>query len=188
MIQTKEDLRNYLSEDFRFYVNKPGLRERILKTERFYSYKFVYTLRHYEYALNNKRGLWGFTRYAWWMFRFYRIMHKTQIYIYPNVCDAGLYLPHVGYLLISAQATIGRNCTIRPGTLIASNLGTSNTKLRKVTVGDNVDFSSGCKILCKKIGNNVSVGPNAVVTKNVPDNSIVMGNPATIVPKINLND
>lgn len=84
----------------------------------------------------------------------------------------------------SSSAKIGKNCVIRPGTLIASNLGSSNQKLRKVVVGDNVEFSAGCKILCKKIGNNVSVGPNAVVSKNVPDNSIVMGNPAEIVPKI----
>lgn len=184
MIQTKEDLHNYLKEDFKYYKQMPGLRDRILKTERYYSCKFIYTLRHYEYAINNKGGLWGKVRYAYWMLKFYRIMHKTQIYIYPNVCDSGLFIPHVGYMLISAQAEIGKNCAIRPGTLIASNLGSNNTKLRKVTVGDNVEFSAGCKILCKKIGNNVSVGPNAVVSKNVPDNSIVMGNPGEIVPKI----
>ncbi|MBD9094521.1 serine acetyltransferase [Bacteroides thetaiotaomicron] len=184
MIKNKEDLQNYLKEDLKYYKYMPGLKERILKTERYYSIKFVTTLRHYEYALNNESGLWGKLRYFYWMLKFYHIMHETQIYIYPNVCDAGLYIPHVGYMLISAQAIIGKNCVIRPGTLIASNLGSSNQKLRKVTVGDNVEFSAGCKILCRKIGNNVSVGPNAVVSKNVPDNSIVMGNPAEIVPKI----
>ena len=184
MIKTKEDLRNYLNEDLKYYKTLPGLREKLLKTERYYSVRFIKTLRHYEYALNNRTGLLGSIRYFYWMFRFYRIMHKTQLYIYPNVCDAGLYIPHVGYMLISAQAQIGKNCVIRPGTLIASNLGSTNQKLRKVIVGDNVEFSAGCKILCKKIGCNVSVGPNAVVSKNVPDNSIVMGNPAEIIPKI----
>lgn len=184
MIRTKNDLRDYLQEDFKYYKIMPGLKEKILKTERYYSVKFVKTLRNYEYALNNEFGLLGKIRSFYWMIKFYHIMHKTQIYIYPNVCEAGLYIPHVGYMLISAQAKIGKNCVIRPGTLIASNLGSSNQKLRKVVVGDNVEFSAGCKILCKKIGNNVSVGPNAVVSKNVPDNSIVMGNPAEIVPKM----
>lgn len=184
MIQTREDLKNYLKEDFKYYCSKPKFRSRFLRTEGYYAYKFVYTLRHYEYAINNKAGLWGMARYFYWMVKFYHLVHKTQIYIYPNVCDAGLYIPHVGYMLVSAQAQIGKNCIIRPGTLIASNLGLGNTKLRKVIVGDNVEFSAGCKILCKKIGNNVSVGPNAVVSKNVPDNSIVMGNPGEIVPKI----
>lgn len=163
----------------------PGWKDCILKTERYYSIKFVKTLRHYEYAINNKkRGLIGKIRYFYWMLRFYHIMHVTQIYIYPNVCDPGLFIPHIGYMLVSAQARIGKNCVIRPGTLIASNLGSSNQKLRNVFVGDNVEFSAGCKILCKKIGNNVSVGPNAVVSKNVPDNSIVMGNPSEVVPKL----
>lgn len=184
MIQTKTDLKNCLKEDFKYYKQLPTLRDRLLKTERYYSCKFVYTLRHYEYAINNKGSIWGMMLYVYWTFRFYHIMHKTQIYIYPNVCDTGLYIPHVGYMLISAQAEIGKNCVIRPGTLIASNLGANNTKLRKVKVGDNVEFSAGCKILCKKIGNNVSVGPNAVVSRNVPDNSIVMGNPGEIVPKV----
>lgn len=184
MIKSKEDLQNYLAEDLKYYKTKLGLRERLLKTERYYSVTFIKTLRHYEYAINNRTGLFGKIRYIYWMFKFYHIMHKTQLYIYPNVCDAGLYIPHVGYLLISAQAEIGKNCVIRPGTLIASNLGSTNQKLRKVIVGDNVEFSAGCKILCKKIGSNVSVGPNAVVSKNVPDNSIVMGNPAEIIPKI----
>ena len=184
MIHTKEDLQNYLKEDFKYYKHMPTYKDKILKTERYCSCRFIYTLRNYEYAINNKNGFFGKFRYFYWMIRFYHIMHKTQIYIYPNVCGSGLFIPHVGYMLISAQAEIGKNCTIRPGTLIASNLGSNNTKLRKVTIGDNVEFSAGCKILCKKIGSNVSVGPNAVVSKNVPDNSIVMGNPGEIVPKI----
>ena len=111
-------------------------------------------------------------------------MHKTQLYIYPNVFGPGLYIPHKGHILTSSEAVVGKNCIIRPGTLIASNLGQRNQKTRKVIVGDNVEFSEGCKIICKKIGSNVSIGPNAVVSKNVPDNSIVMGNPGEIVPKL----
>ena len=137
-----------------------------------------------EYRMNVQKGLFGKILYHIQSVRFYRLMHKTQLYIFPNVCGPGLYIPHLGYMLISSEGKIGKNCTIRPGTLIASNLGTTNAKLRKVVIGDNVEFSAGCKILCKKIGNNVSIGPNAVVSKNVPDNSIVMGNPAEIVPKV----
>ena len=38
-------------------------------------------------------------------------------------------------------------------------------------------------ILGKKIGNNCVVGAGSVVTKDVPDNSIVAGNPARIIKK-----
>ena len=32
-----------------------------------------------------------------------------------------------------------------------------------------------------KIGNNVVIGVNAVVTKDVPDNAVIVGNPAYII-------
>jgi len=184
MIKSKKDLEYYLSEDRKHYKSKPTWIDWLLKSDFYYIWNFLTALRWMEYRTNTARGFMGRIMLKYQTIRFYHLMHKTQMYIYPNVCGPGLYIPHKGYMLISSQGEIGMNCTIRPGTLIASNLGPGNNKLRKVIVGDNVEFSAGCKILCKKIGNNVSVGPNAVVSKNVPDNSIVMGNPADIVPKI----
>lgn len=184
MIHSKQDLAYYLSEDRKHYKSAPTWKERLVKSDNYYIWNFITELRTVEYLTNVKQGLFGRMLLKYHSIKLDRLRHDTQLYIYPNVCGPGLYLPHLGYMLISAQAEIGKNCTIRPGTLIASNLGPGNSKLRKVTVGDNVEFSAGCKILCKKIGNNVSIGPNAVVSKNVPDNSIVMGNPAEIVPKI----
>ena len=184
MIQSKQDYREYLAADAARLSSPVNLRDWLFHKEKYYVWKFLKSLRKQEYLMNVKKGGIGKLVLQLHSIFFYRLMHKTQLYIYPNVCGPGLSIPHLGYLLISAQAEIGKNCTIRPGTLIASNLGSTNTKLRKVVVGDDVEFSAGCKILCKKIGNNVSVGPNAVVSKNVPDNSIVMGNPAEIVPKV----
>lgn len=185
MIESKKDLEYYLSEDRKYYDCKPTLKDWIAKTDKYYIWKFVTSLRHTEYRINTCSSIWGKLLKYIQLFKFYRLVHKTQLHIYPNVCGPGLFIPHMGYLLISAQAQIGCNCVIRPGTLIASNLGSQNQKLRKVIVGDNVEFSEGCKVLCKKIGNNVSIGPNAVVNRNVPDNSIVMGNPGDIIPKFN---
>lgn len=49
-------------------------------------------------------------------------------------------------------------------------------------VGDNCYFGVGSRILGPvQIGNNVSVGANAVVTKNLPDNVVVGGVPARII-------
>lgn len=183
MIQSKEDYKEYLAADAARIGKLPGWKDYIYKREKYYIWQFIKNLRLLEYRKNVRKGVVANVLYRLQCFRFYKLMHQTQLYIYPNVCGPGLYIPHLGYMLISAEATIGKNCTIRPGTLIASNLGSMNTKLRTVIVGDNVEFSAGCKILCKRIGNNVSIGPNAVISKNVPDNSIVMGNPAEIVPK-----
>lgn len=188
MIKTKADLKHYLSEDRKFFSTKPTWKDRILKTEKYYSWTFITALRKTEYRMNNRSGLLSNLLFQVQYIIFMRLMHKTGLYLFPNVFGPGLYIPHVGYMLVSAQAEIGSNCVVRPGLLIASNLGTNNTKLRKVIIGDNVEFSAGCKILCKRIGNNVSVGPNAVVTRNVPDNSTVMGNPGEIIPKPVINN
>jgi serine O-acetyltransferase len=184
VINNYEDYQYYLAEDKKRLgsFSKPII-EWIHNSERWYIWLFIKNLRKLEYLKNTNSSLFGNLLYRIQLIRFYRIMHKTQIYIYPNVVGPGLCIPHLGYMLISSDAEIGKNFTIRPGAVIASNLGTSNTKLRKVVIGDNVELSASAYILCKKIGNNVSIGANALVTKNIPDNHIAFGNPAELYPK-----
>lgn len=53
---------------------------------------------------------------------------------------------------------------------------------KPVIIGNNVWIGGRVVILPgRKIGNNVVIGANSVVTKDVPDNCIVAGNPARIV-------
>jgi serine O-acetyltransferase len=184
MIKNKDDYKYYLAEDRKRLgsFSRP-LWEWINKSERWYIWLFIRNLRKVEYLQNTNTSLFRKILYRMQLIKFYRIMHKTQIYIYPNVVGPGLCIPHLGYMLISSVAEIGKNFTVRPGGVIASNLGTTNNKIRKVIIGDNVELSAGCYILCKKIGSNVSIGANAVVMKNIPDNHIAFGNPAELDPK-----
>jgi serine O-acetyltransferase len=51
-------------------------------------------------------------------------------------------------------------------------------------IGDNTVIAPGAKILGPvKIGKNCVIGANAVVLKDVPDNSVAAGIPAKIVKK-----
>lgn len=53
---------------------------------------------------------------------------------------------------------------------------------KPITIGDNVWFGGNCVVLPGvTIGNNVVVGAGSVVTKDVPDNAVVVGNPAKII-------
>jgi serine O-acetyltransferase len=50
--------------------------------------------------------------------------------------------------------------------------------------GNNVDIGTGAKILGPiRIGDNVLIGANAVVIRDVPDNSIAVGVPAVVRPR-----
>lgn len=51
-------------------------------------------------------------------------------------------------------------------------------KLKKTTIGKGTRIGSNATILPVHIGENCIIGAGAVVTKNVPNNTIVKGNPA----------
>lgn len=51
-------------------------------------------------------------------------------------------------------------------------------------IGDNVDIGAGAKLLgAITIGNNVHIGANTVVLKDVPDNSVAVGVSARIITR-----
>jgi len=87
--------------------------------------------------------------------------------------------------------TIGNKVTISGGVRIITHDGSTwlinDEKGRRyyynrVTIGNNVFIGMDSIILPGvRIGDNVIVGAGAVVVKSVPDNSIVAGNPATII-------
>lgn len=61
-------------------------------------------------------------------------------------------------------------------------IGNKNTEDDCPIIGDNCDIGAGAKIIgAIHIGNNVTIGANAVVVKDIPDNCIVGGIPAKII-------
>lgn len=81
-------------------------------------------------------------------------------------------------VVIHDRAVIGENCVLGQNITIGGKSGWYEVPI----IGDNVHVSAGARILGPvRVGNNVIIGANAVVVKDVPDNCIVAGVPAKII-------
>jgi serine O-acetyltransferase len=87
-------------------------------------------------------------------------------------------IDHFGGIVISGYAKFGDDCRIRNGVVVG--LARVDDPCAPV-IGDRVDIGAGAKVLGRiRIGNDVLIGANAVVTIDVPDNCIAVGVPATV--------
>ncbi|MGK4569184.1 serine O-acetyltransferase [Flavobacterium sp. 3HN19-14] len=124
---------------------------------------------------------------------FFRLMKRRYGYKYgfqilpKTSIGEGFYIGHFGTIIINENAVIGKNCNISPGVTI----GETNRGSKKgvPVIGDKVWMGTNCVIVGNiKIGTNVLIAPNAFVNFDVPDNSLVIGNPAEVFPKENATE
>ncbi len=84
------------------------------------------------------------------------------------------------FSIINNSSNIDHECTLGFGVHIAPGAVLCGC----VTIGDNSFIGAGAVILPRiQIGKSVVVGAGAVVTRNIPDNVVVIGNPAKIIRK-----
>lgn len=140
---------------------------------------FIYLLRTTQkYPKNTFLGkIWRL------ILRHYQIKYGFQIYPETQIGE-GLYLGHWGTLVINPKVKIGKNCNIAQGVTIAQANRGKNEGVPEI--GNEVWIGPNAVIVGNiKIGNNVLIAPNAYVNFDVPTNSVVIGNPATFSMKEN---
>ena len=88
-------------------------------------------------------------------------------------------IEHAGGIVISGDAVFGDDCIIRNGVTVGLR-----HRLRRGSpvLGDRVDIGAGAKLLGPiRIGDDVSIGANAVVLTDVPSGAVAVGVPARII-------
>ena len=118
----------------------------------------------------------------------------TGIEIHPAaVIGRGLFIDHGTGVVIGETAVIGDHVTLFQGVTLGGT-GKERGK-RHPTLGDRVVVGAGAKVLGNiTVGREAMIGANAVVVRDVPEHSTVVGVPGRIakikdrhVPGINLD-
>ena len=112
--------------------------------------------------------------------RLHRLAARTHIQI-PWCCSIGpgFYIGHMGRVVIHPDAVIGANCNVATGVTIGAI--SSGRRQGVPVIGDRVWIGTNAVVVGGvRIGTDVAIAPGAYVNFDVPDHSVVIGNPGVI--------
>jgi len=124
--------------------------------------------------------------------KFYSIVYRSN---FPSLTKHGLHIGKNVFIgsdvLIDPSfpwlISIGDDCTLTSRVIILAHDASTKrhlgyTKIGRVTIGRKTFVGVGSIILPDvKIGENVIIGAGTIVTKDIPDNSVAVGNPASVI-------
>ncbi len=157
--------------------------------------------KHWIFLLLTKQGLWALAEYRYsrrvltkvnipgikhilklFAILWHKIIEITTGIDLPSRAEIGkgVYIAHFGGIFINENVKIGDYCTFSQD--ITIGVAGRGEKRGCPTLGDRVYLAPGCRIIgAISIGNEVAIGANAVVTKDLPDKAVAVGVPAKIV-------
>lgn len=169
------------SDTYRYYG---GQKKELFWRLRNVTLLYTITQRKAHYYCENKQRIRGFI-YRW------RLNYLSRKYLlqipYPVTIGKGLNIVHFGRVIIAPSVVIGDNCNIFTGVTIGSTVRGSRRGVPKI--GNEVWIGPNSVIVGKvTIGDDVLIAANAYVNFDVPDHSIVIGNPGKIIARENATE
>lgn len=187
MIDSKSDLRYYLSEDLKVNGYQNGWFCR-LKNYVFHGglsiHAYLKALRYTEYYHNRsfhkqrkKRYLLNDVLYILYNRRREQIGKRLGLEIGLNSCGPGILVYHTGFIVVNYEARIGDHVSFHGCNCVG------NSRTGVPTIGNNVEFGVGASVIGGVyIADNVRIGAGAVVTKDVREKgATVVGVPGHII-------
>ncbi len=145
-----------------------------------YRYNYYFTLAYLLEKVPEFRNIFYFRYPQLAILKFfYPGVRNCYFFMSKDKIGGGLILWH-GFSTVINAISIGKNCEIWHNVTIGkkSTLPISD----KPIIGNNVKICANAVLIgAITIGDNVTIGAGSVVTKNIPPNSIVVGNPARIL-------
>jgi serine O-acetyltransferase len=143
-------------------------------------FRYTFYLRKVAFYGARKRGL-GLLPYLYnrvWL-NHYRFRYGFEISPATRI-GAGFYLGHFGGVVISPHAVVGSNVNIAQGVTIGA--ASRGARQGAPTIEDRVWVGANAIIVGKvTIGREALIAPGAYVNFDVPERSLVLGNPGKIV-------
>lgn len=184
--------------------------EEIKLSNHLQMYKFLdYVKQDYKaYGLTPKKALWGLFTLSTFslilVYRFSQLFRKKRIPILPGLlftlnkflhgCEIspsaeigpGFRVAHSVGIVIGPEVKTGSNFELFHNVTLGSSNKRRDGQIYPI-IGNNVTiFTGACVVGPITIGNNVSVGANSVVNKDVPTNVVVAGNPAKVIGTVDV--
>ena len=162
-----------LEKDYEFNAKFRGTQKLSRKFLKGYEWHYITLYRKYQ---SNHDNIWG--QYFGWKLE--KLENKTGFSFEKNInIGSGLIIGHWGKIVLNGQAKLGNNVFLTHGVTIGRDV---RGKRKGVPViGDRVCIRANSTVVGNvHIGNDVLIAPNTFVNFDVPDHSIVIGNPASI--------